>query len=131
LLAATVIRNGVAASWQGQSLRQGDVLQLQWSSGQAGYLALWVRDGTGQVERVFPDNGAQSQRVSAGSGVSIGPGLVVRGDTQDCTLWGAFGERPFDLAGLEQLLDKGGLLQTQGAVTDVVKLDLDIEAPNP
>jgi hypothetical protein len=131
VLAATVIREGVAVSWRGQALKQGDVLQLEWTSDRARHLALWVRDDTGQVERVFPEHGVRSQRVPAGRGASVGPGLVVRRDTLDSTLWGAFGERSFALAGPERRLSNSGLIQAQGAVTGVVKLDLDIEESDP
>ncbi len=49
-----VAHGGEVAPWAGEALVAGDRIQLSWTSGRAGYVAVVGRDDTGEVTRWFP-----------------------------------------------------------------------------
>jgi len=111
-LEASVGREGRVAAWDGAPLRNGDVLQLAWSSGKAGYLAVMVREVDGRVTTVFPPQGDSAGAIEAGPHQPLGGSLRV--DGRPLEVVALFADRPFALASLRAALGRGAPLEFSG-----------------
>jgi hypothetical protein len=78
-LELTVQRGGRSAAWDGSPVRAGDLLQLGWSSGSKGYLAVMAREADGTVTTLFPESGDQATAIGAGAHQPLGRSLIADG----------------------------------------------------
>jgi hypothetical protein len=112
------------------ALTPGDRVQLTWSSGRSGHLALIARDADGDVHRLFPESGPDSAPVAAGAARAVGPSLVVQPGFRPLRVWGVFAEAPFAVPSLlDELRTRGSLAARPGR--SLQQLDLATGGGNP
>jgi hypothetical protein len=111
-LELTVQRGGSAAPWDGSSVRAGDLLQLGWSSGGKGYLAVLAREGDGTVTTLFPETGDKATAIGAGTHQPLGRSVVA--DGRSLEIFALFSDDTFALPTLRDAMSRGEPLVFSG-----------------
>jgi len=96
---------GSVGPWNGAPLAPGDVLQLSWTSADAGYVAVIGREDGGATVRWFPEKAAHAERLEPGARAF---GDAMRFDPPfHGTVYAFVADRPFATDALEAAIRDG------------------------
>lgn len=129
-----VQRQGEPIAWQGQVLREGDLVQPTWVTPVSEQIALFGRKADGEVVLLYPDSGDSSVAVAAGGPTSLGASLVMTRDLDGLRVFALHATRPFPLSPARAALarfQQARALDKRLAQVKVVEIELGLSDGKP